>query len=230
MAEFTQGQAAAWPGAVAEAQSYVTSSVINGDLEPPSWTLSWGEETRPGRGRSLDATWCDGEYFVQILIDVYGNPSVSVAEMSWLHNSSDEECDCAPCTADRAEELMRAPAAAALTESHQQQRHRTHRLNSSGATMSNAEPRVGQIWADNDPRSAGRTVEIIETGIARSATPDAPRGSSAGARRSASSSPPSASAASPSAATSASRRSAARPSSSPAASAPPGPGTSSSRT
>lgn len=27
--------------------------------------------------------------------------------------------------------------------------------------------RVGQVWADNDPRSAGRTVQIIEVGLTK---------------------------------------------------------------
>lgn len=29
------------------------------------------------------------------------------------------------------------------------------------------EVRVGQVWADNDPRSAGRTVEVIEIGLTK---------------------------------------------------------------
>lgn len=95
MSIFTARQAKAWPEAVAEVQQYVDSSTVSEDLY--QWTVEWAEETRPGRGHRFNGMWCDGEYFAQVVMDVYGYPSVSVAAMTWLHNSSNEECDCGPC-------------------------------------------------------------------------------------------------------------------------------------
>lgn len=102
--EFTQRQAAAWPEAIAEAQRYVPSSTITTDPNLPWWLLSWADETRPGRGHRFSALWCDGEYLVQIRMDVYGYPSVSVAETTWLHSSDDDECECASCKRARDDE------------------------------------------------------------------------------------------------------------------------------
>ncbi|GAB3125834.1 hypothetical protein [Glaciibacter psychrotolerans] len=101
MSKMTERQAAAWPGAVAEVQQYVDTSTIPADLENYQWAVHWMEESRPGRGCSLSAVYCDGEYFAQVSMDVYGYPSVAVAEVSWLHNSSDDECECAPCKKER---------------------------------------------------------------------------------------------------------------------------------
>ena len=103
LAGLTERQAAAWPGAVAEAQRYVPCSTIPVDIDHYEWRVTWGDETRPGRGRMIDATWCDGEYYVQIRMDVYGYPDVSVAETRWLHSSSYEECDCTWCEREREE-------------------------------------------------------------------------------------------------------------------------------
>ena len=97
--KFTERQAAAWPDAVAEAQRHVTSSTISTDLY--HWTVEWAEEVRPGRGRGFNGVWTDGEFFVQVLMDVYGSLSVSVAELGLVHNSSDDECPCEPCADDR---------------------------------------------------------------------------------------------------------------------------------
>ena len=104
MSEMTERQANAWPEAVAEAQRYVTSSTIPVDLDHYHWRVAWAEETHPGRGQCLDALWCDGEYLVQIIMDVYGYPYVSVAETTWLHSTADEECVCDYCEAERDEE------------------------------------------------------------------------------------------------------------------------------
>lgn len=101
MSQMTERQAAAWPGAVAEAQRYVKSSHIAVNIDSPYWQVAWAEESRPGRGQALSATWCDGEYLVQVRMDVYGYPSVSVAETTWLHSSSYEECECSYCEKER---------------------------------------------------------------------------------------------------------------------------------
>jgi hypothetical protein len=100
--EFTERQAAAWPEAVAEVQRYVDTSTVPTHLY--GWTVQWEDETRPGRGHLFDGFWSDGEYVAQVRMDVYGYPSVSVGEVSWLHSSSNEECDCAPCVAYQDEE------------------------------------------------------------------------------------------------------------------------------
>ena len=99
---FTERQATAWPEAVAEVQQYVDTSTVPTHLH--GWTVEWAEEARPGRGHGFNGIWSDGEYLAQILMDVYGYPRVSVATLAWLHNSSDEECDCGPCTLDREDE------------------------------------------------------------------------------------------------------------------------------
>lgn len=101
MNAFTERQATRWPEKVAEAQRYVTSSTISVDIDSYWWTLDWKDELRPGRGHDLVAQWCDGECLAFIHMDVYGNGSVSVAEVHWLHNGADEECDCEHCTAER---------------------------------------------------------------------------------------------------------------------------------
>ncbi|TFV82035.1 hypothetical protein E4V99_13965 [Microbacterium sp. dk485] len=97
----TERQAAAWPGAVAEAQLYVETSTVPLDLDDHYWRVRWDDEIRPGRGRTMWATWSDGEYFIEIWMDVYGSPRVAVASLIWMHNGSDEECDCEPCVDER---------------------------------------------------------------------------------------------------------------------------------
>ena len=100
MAEFTERQAEAWPDAIKRAQRYVTSSTISRDPNNYHWTVEYADETRPGRGHSVNATWQDGESLVQITMDVYGYPSMSIAAIEWLHSDGDEECPCGPCAED----------------------------------------------------------------------------------------------------------------------------------
>ena len=97
---FTERQAAAWPEAVAEVQRY-TQGTIPTDPDHGDWAIKRAEESRPGRGYAISAFWLDGEHVVQIMMDVYGYKTVSVAETCWLYNSADEDCDCEPCTAER---------------------------------------------------------------------------------------------------------------------------------
>ncbi len=100
MRTFTERQSKAWPGMVAEAQRYI-GETIHEDPQSYWWTIDWKDEIRPGRGHDLVAHWCDGEHLAFIHMDVYGNGSVSVAEVTWLHESASEECDCEHCTAER---------------------------------------------------------------------------------------------------------------------------------
>lgn len=72
------------------------------DVPSPEVASNWmmfeyEDETSPGRGHTLNAVYNDGETFAQVRMDVYGFPSISVAELYWYHNSSDEECLCQPC-------------------------------------------------------------------------------------------------------------------------------------
>jgi len=97
----TKRQADAWPAAIAEAQRYVDTSTIPDSLDDHYWRVRWDDESRPGRGRSMWATWSDGECFVEINMDVYGYPRVGVAVLTWLHNGADEDCDCASCVFER---------------------------------------------------------------------------------------------------------------------------------
>ncbi|GAB3166991.1 hypothetical protein GCM10027059_26850 [Myceligenerans halotolerans] len=100
---FTERQAKAWTEAVADIRSRGVNvdSDINGSFY---WTPRWEDEVRPGRGHLLDAIWIDGEHFVQVRMDVYGYPSISIAALEWLHASEDEECGCDRCEAERRED------------------------------------------------------------------------------------------------------------------------------
>lgn len=95
---FTERQVEGWYAAVEELQryTYVTSNPAHS-----TWTIIFDEEVRPGRGRAINAIWCDGEHFAQITMDVYGYPTVSIATLDWVHNSADEECPCPVCTKER---------------------------------------------------------------------------------------------------------------------------------
>ena len=68
------------------------------------WRTIFREEIRPGRGHDLDLLYLDGEVIVQITLDPYGNGEMSIGTTDWTHGSSNEECDCRPCTTERAEE------------------------------------------------------------------------------------------------------------------------------
>ena len=88
---FTERQTKAWREDVAPILER------HGIAGLPNWNLHWYEETRPGRGHYLNATYLDGEHFAQVLMDVYGYPTVSVAVLDWVHADSDEELECETC-------------------------------------------------------------------------------------------------------------------------------------
>lgn len=100
MTRLTERQAKDWPDAVARLRTYYDS--IPADIR--SWTVRYAEESRPGRGHHINATYVDGEVFAQVLMDVYGYPNVSIAFLDWLHADSDEECGCDPCERYRQEQ------------------------------------------------------------------------------------------------------------------------------
>ncbi len=97
----TARQAAAWPEAIERLRKHGQYDSIPADIR--SWDVLWSEESRPGRGHALNATYVDGEVFAQVLMDVYGYPNVSIATLDWVHADSNEECDCGCLEDDLAE-------------------------------------------------------------------------------------------------------------------------------
>lgn len=100
MHALTERQTKAWLEAVARLREHYDS--IPADIR--SWTVDYAEEARPGRGHFVNAQYLDGEVYVQVLMDVYGQPNVSLAYLDWIHADSDEECACAPCKRERDDE------------------------------------------------------------------------------------------------------------------------------
>lgn len=108
MPEMTDRQKAAWPRIIGRLNRAIgQDDAISKRTDSYGWTLEWAEELRPGRGHDLNAVYCDGEYFAQVRLDVYGNASDSVAELTWIHTPA-EECGCSVCEAERAEEVTDA--------------------------------------------------------------------------------------------------------------------------
>ena len=95
----TERQRTGWLEAIASIRQRDVE--VTDDPDGYYWRLDFAEEVRPGRGHYLNATFLDGEYFVQVLMDVYGGPSVSIAALDWIHSDNNEECDCEPCVAER---------------------------------------------------------------------------------------------------------------------------------
>lgn len=94
----TARQRLAWPEAIKRLRD--SGAIIPERIS--TWTVHYAEETRPGRGHFVDATYLDGEVFAQVQMDVYGHPNVSWALLTWVHADANEECDCDPCEAERA--------------------------------------------------------------------------------------------------------------------------------
>lgn len=69
--------------------------------------MDWDEEPRPGQGYSLSAIYLYGGYVVQIMLNVYGQGSVRVAETMWVHDSDDEGCPCEYCELERRQLMKR---------------------------------------------------------------------------------------------------------------------------
>lgn len=88
-ARMTLRQVKEWPIAIAD-----ILRVADVAINPWNWDIDYADEIRPGRGHFMDARYNDGEHFAQIRMDVYGGATTSVAGLTWLHASSDEECDC----------------------------------------------------------------------------------------------------------------------------------------
>lgn len=99
--KMTEQQAHYWACVLAEAEAHVGYPV---DTSPYYWFMEWAEEVRPGRGHDLNAMWVDADYYIQVLMNVYGHYSIVVAGLNVIHNSSDEECPCLECEKERDDE------------------------------------------------------------------------------------------------------------------------------
>lgn len=98
MPDLTPRQATAMPEVVARAARHGVE--VPEDIN--RWDrVTWHDETRPGRGHMIDALYFyDSTYFVQMLMDVYGAPTISVCSYEPIHNDADDDCDCEPCIED----------------------------------------------------------------------------------------------------------------------------------
>ncbi|SDK80315.1 hypothetical protein [Arthrobacter sp. ok362] len=67
------------------------------DMRVEDFNIHYEEEVRPGRGHQIRADYINADHAVSVYMDVYGYPSWSVANVDFLHNSGDEECDCTLC-------------------------------------------------------------------------------------------------------------------------------------
>jgi len=59
------------------------------------FSFHYMEESRPGRGNDIRFNYIDADYAVSGYMDVYGNGSLGVATVHFIHQ--DEECDCSMC-------------------------------------------------------------------------------------------------------------------------------------
>ena len=101
MSKFTPKQEAAWVEVLADlAKRGIRAKAT---LSWP-WHIDWDEEVRPGRGRTFRGMWFDEYLLADVTIDVYGGWEVATADLTWLHNSADDECSCDLCEQERREE------------------------------------------------------------------------------------------------------------------------------
>lgn len=98
MSGLTERQKGAWEDAMTRLDGHAGYRLPH---DIASWDVVYHEETRPGRGHQVNATYLDGEVFAQVLMDVYGYPNISIATLDWIHADSNEECDCSSCIAER---------------------------------------------------------------------------------------------------------------------------------
>lgn len=61
------------------------------------FNIHYEPEYRPGRGHQIRFDYIDSDHAVSGYMDVYGDTSLSVGIVSFIHNSGDEECDCTLC-------------------------------------------------------------------------------------------------------------------------------------
>jgi len=92
MSTLTPKQSAALERVVRQAQEH-----FNVEMRVEDFNIHYEEESRPGRGHQIRADYINADHAVSVYMDVYGYPSWSVANVDFLHNSGDEECDCTLC-------------------------------------------------------------------------------------------------------------------------------------
>lgn len=90
IAALTERQRKALEEATAEARD-VYGVEVRGirDLD-----ITFSEESRPGRGHDIHYSYADMDHVIEGGLDVHGHGFLSVGDVSWVHSSSDEECDC----------------------------------------------------------------------------------------------------------------------------------------
>jgi len=98
MSTLTAKQAAALQRVVRDAQEHFDVQIRGVE----DFNIHYEEEFRPGRGHQIRADYIDADHAVSVYMDVYGYPSWSVANVDFIHNSGDEECDCTLCAEDAA--------------------------------------------------------------------------------------------------------------------------------
>ena len=104
MSTMTERQTVALDERIAEAREKHDVEMSPWTPYDHEWRSIFREEIRPGRGHDLDLLYLDGEVIVQITMDPYGYGSMSIGTTDWTHSDSLEECDCDPCTTERAED------------------------------------------------------------------------------------------------------------------------------
>jgi len=97
MSTLTAKQSAALDRVVRDAREH-----FNVDIRVEDFNIHYEEESRPGRGHQIRADYINADHAVSVYMDVYGYPSWSVANVDFLHNSGDEECDCTLCERESA--------------------------------------------------------------------------------------------------------------------------------
>lgn len=101
MTALTERQQKALAEALTEAHQQHGIELDPWSLTSSWWTTRFEDEIRPGRGRDLTTTWCDADHIVVIRIDVYGSTSLAIGDLTWTHDSEDEDCGCAACAAEQ---------------------------------------------------------------------------------------------------------------------------------
>lgn len=61
------------------------------------FTIFYEEEYRPGRGHRIRFNYVDGDHAISGFMDVYGDTSLAVGTVDWIHNDSGD-CNCSMCS------------------------------------------------------------------------------------------------------------------------------------
>jgi len=98
MSTLTPKQAAALDRVVRDIREH-----FNVDMRVEDFNIHYEEESRPGRGHQIRADYINADHAVSVYMDVYGYPSVSVANVDFIHENGSGECECTLCEGEAAE-------------------------------------------------------------------------------------------------------------------------------